>query len=60
MMAFFLVMWLINATDQETREVVATYFNPIRLAEATSDRKACAIPRNRRRASTSRSAPRRP
>ncbi len=24
MMAFFLVMWLINATNQETRESVAT------------------------------------
>ncbi|MGP9821855.1 flagellar motor protein MotB, partial [Salinarimonas sp. NSM] len=44
MMAFFLVMWLINATDQETREVVATYFNPIRLAEATSDRKGLRDP----------------
>lgn len=44
MMAFFLVMWLINATDQETREVVASYFNPIRLAEATSDRKGLRDP----------------
>ena len=33
MMAFFLVMWLISATNQETRESVATYFNPIKLAE---------------------------
>jgi chemotaxis protein MotB len=38
MMAFFLVMWLINVTDQDTREVVASYFNPIKLAEATTDR----------------------
>ncbi|MGJ3264091.1 MAG: MotB family protein [Salinarimonas sp.] len=44
MMAFFLVMWLINATDQDTREVVASYFNPIRLAEATSDRKGLRDP----------------
>lgn len=44
MMAFFLVMWLINATDQETREVVASYFNPIRLAEATTDRKGLRDP----------------
>ena len=35
MMAFFLVMWLLNATDQKTREAVASYFNPIKLAEAT-------------------------
>jgi chemotaxis protein MotB len=39
MMAFFLVMWLLNATNQETRESVASYFNPIKLAESTPDRK---------------------
>ena len=44
MMAFFLVMWLINVTDQETREIVASYFNPIRLAEATTDRKGLRDP----------------
>jgi chemotaxis protein MotB len=39
MMAFFLVMWLISATNQETRESVASYFNPIRLIDSTPDRK---------------------
>jgi chemotaxis protein MotB len=39
MMAFFLVMWLINVTSQETRESVATYFNPIKLTDSTPDRK---------------------
>lgn len=39
MMAFFLVMWLINATSQEARESVATYFNPIKLTDSTPDRK---------------------
>jgi chemotaxis protein MotB len=39
MMAFFLVMWLLNATNQETRESVASYFNPIKLSESTPDRK---------------------
>jgi len=39
MMAFFLVMWLISATNQETRESVANYFNPIKLADSTPDRK---------------------
>ena len=34
MMAFFLVMWLISATNQETRESVATYFNPIKLTDS--------------------------
>jgi chemotaxis protein MotB len=39
LMAFFLVMWLISATNQETRESVATYFNPIKLTDSTPDRK---------------------
>jgi chemotaxis protein MotB len=33
MMAFFLVLWLINALNQDQRQVVATYFNPIKLSE---------------------------
>lgn len=33
MMAFFLVMWLINALNQDQRKIVASYFNPIKLAE---------------------------
>jgi chemotaxis protein MotB len=33
MMAFFLVMWLINATDKQTLTQVATYFNPLRLTD---------------------------
>jgi chemotaxis protein MotB len=39
MMAFFLVMWLINATNKEARESVASYFNPIKLTDSTPDRK---------------------
>jgi chemotaxis protein MotB len=33
MMAFFLVMWLLSALNQDQRQVVASYFNPIKLAE---------------------------
>lgn len=33
MMALFLVMWLVNASDQSTRQQVANYFNPIRLTD---------------------------
>ena len=33
MMAFFLVMWLISALNQDQRQVVASYFNPIKLSE---------------------------
>lgn len=36
MMAFFLVMWLINATDQETREGLAAYFSPTITINRTS------------------------
>jgi chemotaxis protein MotB len=32
MMCFFLVMWLINAANEETKQAVASYFNPVRLA----------------------------
>lgn len=31
MMAFFLVMWLVNASDDATKRQVAQYFNPIKL-----------------------------
>src|SRR5690606_2016033 len=39
MMAFFLVMWLINAANEETRAAVASYFNPIKLIDRNSSRK---------------------
>ena len=42
MMCFFLVMWLINAANEDTRQAVASYFNPMRLAEL--NRKGVADP----------------
>lgn len=33
MMAFFLVMWLINAANDETKAALASYFNPIKLVD---------------------------
>lgn len=33
MMAFFLVMWLVNAANEETKASVASYFNPIKLTD---------------------------
>ena len=36
MMAFFLVMWLINATDEETKRGLAAYFSPTLLKSPTS------------------------
>ncbi|ADZ72299.1 MotB family protein [Polymorphum gilvum] len=39
MMAFFLVMWLINVTDENVRQGVAQYFNPVKLAATSPTRK---------------------
>ncbi|WP_321503982.1 flagellar motor protein MotB [Breoghania sp.] len=39
MMAFFLVMWLINVTDDATKKGVAQYFNPVNLAATSPNRK---------------------
>lgn len=39
MMAFFLVMWLINAANTETKSSVASYFNPIKLTDNVARRK---------------------
>ncbi|BCH23145.1 MotB family protein [Mesorhizobium sp. L-8-3] len=36
MMCFFLVMWLINAANEETKLAVASYFNPIKLVDRSS------------------------
>ncbi len=46
MMAFFLVMWLISLTDEQTRNGVANYFNPVQLAESTPNRKGLDDPQN--------------
>jgi len=39
MMAFFLVLWIISATDKKTKTVIARYFNPIKLEEPAKARK---------------------
>jgi chemotaxis protein MotB len=39
MMCFFLVMWLINAANEQTRAAVASYFNPIKLIDRNANRK---------------------
>lgn len=46
MMAFFLVMWLISLTDEQTRSGVANYFNPVQLAESTPNKKGLDDPQN--------------
>ncbi len=45
MMAFFLVMWLINASNEETKKAVASYFNPIKLMDRTSNPKGVRNPK---------------
>lgn len=45
MMAFFLVMWLINASDEETKKAVASYFNPIELMDNTTNPKGLSKPK---------------
>jgi len=37
MMAFFLIMWLVNVTDKDTRKAIANYFNPVNLASSITD-----------------------
>ena len=39
MMAFFLVMWLINAANDDLRSQVASYFNPIKLTDSSTNPK---------------------
>jgi chemotaxis protein MotB len=35
MMAFFLIMWLVNAANEKTKAAVASYFNPIKLTDTS-------------------------
>ncbi|MAS12334.1 MAG: flagellar motor protein MotB [Nitratireductor sp.] len=39
MMCFFLVMWLINATDEDTKTALASYFNPVQLIDRNTSSK---------------------
>lgn len=44
MMAFFLVMWLINSTSKETKAVIVQYFNPVQLVDSTNAHKGMRDP----------------
>jgi chemotaxis protein MotB len=35
MMAFFLVLWIINATDKNTKTMIARYFNPVKMEQSS-------------------------
>ena len=44
MMAFFLVMWLVNASSEKSRKDLATYFNPVQLTDPASGKKGVSDP----------------
>ncbi|MFP5076338.1 MotB family protein [Rhizobium sp. YIM 134829] len=44
MMAFFLVMWLINASNAETKAAIASYFNPVQLTDEKPSEKGVKKP----------------
>ena len=48
MMAFFLVMWLINAANEKTKAQVASYFNPVKLVDNTTTTKGIKTPGDRK------------
>ncbi|WP_048647432.1 MotB family protein [Nitratireductor soli] len=39
MMCFFLVMWLVNAANDQTRSALASYFNPVKLIDRNTSTK---------------------
>ena len=39
MMAFFLVLWIISATDKNTKTIIARYFNPVKVEEPAKGQK---------------------
>ncbi|HEY8163088.1 MAG: flagellar motor protein MotB [Methylocystis sp.] len=46
MMAFFLVMWLINSTSQESKAAIVQYFNPVQLVDSKPAKKGLRDPRD--------------
>ncbi len=45
MMAFFLVMWLINSTTKETKAAIVQYFNPVQLVDSSPNVKGLRDPK---------------
>ena len=56
MMAFFLVMWLINASNEATRAQVASYFNPIKLTDSSTGKKGLTVPKETLKSAEQKSA----
>ena len=53
MMAFFLIMWLVNVSDKDVRKAIANYFNPVNLADSITERKGLNDPEDIKDAGTS-------
>ncbi|TAL78637.1 MAG: MotB family protein [Beijerinckiaceae bacterium] len=47
MMALFLVLWLISATNEKTKASLARYFNPVKLVEMTTLKRGLHDPEER-------------
>ena len=52
MMAFFIVMWLINSANEATKARVASYFNPIKMTDATPSGRGLSVDQNPKRTET--------
>ncbi len=46
MMAFFLVLWIVNSTSKETQAAIARYFNPVKLTDTTPAPRGVKAPRS--------------
>lgn len=44
MMALFLVLWLVNAANEETKKAVASYFNPVKLVDRNKSSRGLSDP----------------
>lgn len=57
MMALFLVLWLISATNEKTKSSVARYFNPVKLVSMTIQKRGLNDPKERPNEAASDNAP---
>ena len=39
MMAFFLVLWILNSTNKDSQTIIARYFNPVKVEEPAKAQK---------------------
>ncbi|HUO53735.1 MAG TPA: MotB family protein [Rhodoblastus sp.] len=39
MMAFFLVLWILNSTSKDSQTIIARYFNPVKMEDFTKNQK---------------------